>query len=427
MTNNFASKHMDHIAVLTKQIHECQIGSELTPMIGFLQNSVSLQFSQTKRSEEPPLSGFEEVLKSLPIREVKSFVDGIQRLMERAKSLQDLILMTERENERKRADARIEAERQASEERIRKLMEENTRLKAKIMEQETDSAAAATSTMKRRVAAKRGKGRNQYQKTETSAAAVKELPAKSSGAERNSAHGDSASHLGEDVPEDSTGFSGHSEEDAEHKADFTIKKRRGPPTSMFPAQEIRRSKRQMLHYNGPSTTFVDLSEDSDFLFGGEADQFGPPNSLKDITGDGTNANEGHAPNTWSSQRAAESSNFGLSHMADPRSFGAGVFNGTLPDQAGHSSAALEPDYATARPKRVRPGGVQAIRRFTSDIEKDSKPEKGSQQPAEPMKTTQESKLVENIEHVQGMVEKLSLLLQVGQHAMGAHEAGAMSN
>lgn len=36
-------------------------------------------------------------------------------------------------------------------------------------------------------------------------------------------------------------------------------------------------------------------------------------------------------------------------------------------------------------------------------------------------TTQEYKLVENIEQMQGMVEKLSLLLQVGQHAIGAHE------
>lgn len=87
MTNNFASKHIDHIAVLTKQLHECQIGSELTPMITVLQHTVSLQVSQTKGMDESPVSGFEEVLKSLPIREVKSFVDGIQRLMERAKSL----------------------------------------------------------------------------------------------------------------------------------------------------------------------------------------------------------------------------------------------------------------------------------------------------------------------------------------------------
>lgn len=42
-----------------------------------------------------------------------------------------------------------------------------------------------------------------------------------------------------------------------------------------------------------------------------------------------------------------------------------------------------------------------------------------------MKTIQESKLVENLEQVQGMVEKLSLLLQVGQHAIGEHEAAVM--
>lgn len=428
MTNNFASKHMDHIAVLTKQMHECQIGSELTPMIGFLQHSVSLHFGQTKRPEEPPLSGFEEVLKSLPIREVKSFVDGIQRLMERAKSLQDLILITERENERKRADARIEAERQASEERIRELLEENARLKAKIMEQEIDSADAATSTMKGRVAAKEEKGRNQYRKTETPAAAVKELPVKSPGPERNTAHGDSTSNLCQDAPEDSIGSPGHPEEEAEDRAVPMIRKRRrGASASTLSAQEIGPSKRQMLHYNGPTGT-VDLSEDSDFLFWGEADRFGSRNSLEKAIGDGTNANEDHAPNTWSFQHAAEPSNFGPSPVEDPGSLGAGILHGTLPDQAGHSSAELESGYRTRKSKRLaiaRPVGASAIGRFTIDIEKDSEPEKGVQQPAEPMKTTQESKLVENIEHMQGMVEKLSLLLQVGQHAIGAHEAGAM--
>lgn len=424
MTNNFVSKHMDHIAVLTKQMHECQIGSELTPMIGFLQHSVSLQFSQNKKSEEPHLSGFEEVLKSLPIHEVKSFVDGIQRLLERAKSLQYLILMTERENERKRADARIEAERQASEQRIRELMEENARLKA----QGIDSAGAATSNMKRQVAAKMGKGRNQYWKTETSAAAVKELPGELPGAERNSAHGDSTSHLDEDAPEDSIGSPGHPEEEAEHRADFTIKKRRrGAPISVFPAQEKRRSKRQMLHYNGPTGT-VDLSEDSDFLFWGEADRFGSRNSLEKAIGDGTNANEDHAPNTWSFQHAAEPSNFGSSPVEDPGSLGAGILHGTLPDQAGHSSAELESGYRTRKSKRLaiaRPSEVSAITRFASDDEKDTEPEKDVQQPAGTMKTTQGSKLVENIENMQGMVEKLSLLLQVGQHAIGAYEAGAM--
>lgn len=429
MTNNFASKHMDHIAVLTKQMHECQIGSELTPMIGFLQHSVSLQFGQTKRPEEPPLSGFEEVLKSLPIREVKSFVDGIQRLMERAKSLQDLILITERENERKRADARIEADRQASEQRIRELMEETSRLKAQIMEQEINSAGAATSTTERRVAAKKGKERNQYGKAETSAAAVKELPVKSPGPERNTAHGDSTSNLGEDAPEDSIGSPGHPEEEAEDRAVPMIRKRRrGAGASILSAQEVRRSKRQMVHYNGPTGT-VDLSEDSDSLFWGEADQFSPRNDLEKAIGDGTNVNEDHAPNIWSFQHAAEPSNFGPSPAAEPGSLGAGIFPGALTDQAGHPSTVFKPDYARARPKRwptARPVGASAIRRSNIDVEKDSEPEKGEQQLSGPMKTTQESKLVENIEHMQGMVEKLSLLLQIGQHAMGAHEAGAIS-
>lgn len=433
MTNNFASKHMDHIAVLTKQMHECQIGSELTPMITVLQHTVSLQVSQTKRPEESPLSGFEEVLKSLPVREVKSFVDGIQRLMERAKSLQDLILMTERENERKRADARIEAERQAHEERIRELMDENARLKAMVEEQEITAPGAATSSVQApRVERKKWKPR----KAKPSAA----MP------ERTSARGDRRSYLGEDTLEDNIGSPASSDAEAGQKVNLNLRKRPGPPTERSPAQKIRRSKRQMPHYDGPTT--IDLEEDSDILFWGEADHLGFRSGLGESTGDSMNTTEDHPPRQWS-QRTAEQHHLGPSAMAGPGTLGAGTFNGNLPVQTGDPSTELALEYAT-RPQgfskttgnaepgdmpwvkqrrllrpRLNTGGAQADGGVAVNTELESKSEKGVQQPAEPMKTTQESKLVENMEQMQGMVEKLSLLLQAGQHAMGAHEAGVM--
>lgn len=446
MTNNFASKHMDHIAVLTKQMHECQIGSELTPMITVLQHTVSLQVSQTRRPEESALSGFEEVLKSLPVREVKSFVDGIQRLMERAKSLQDLILMTERENERKRADARIEAERQANEERIRELMEENARLKAMVEEQETAAPGAATSTMQIPPVVWK-KPRKSYRLSQPPSATTKESLPKTSGAERISARGDRASHLGEDATEDNVGSPASSEAEAGHKANSKFRKRPEPSTDGFPAQEIRRSKRHMPHYGRPTRT-VDPEEDSHSLFWGEADNLGSRSGLGNFTGDGMNKNEDHPPHRWS-QRAAEQYHLGPSPMAGPGSLDAGIFDGELPDQTGHPSAALALDYAT-RPQgvsetignaelgvvpwvkerikrpRLNTGIVQADGGAAVNTEQQPKPEKDVQQPAEQMKTTQESKLVENMEQMQGMVEKLSLLLQAGQHAMGAHEAGVMS-
>lgn len=442
MTNNFASKHMDHIAVLTKQMHECQIGSELTPMITVLQHTVSLQVSQTRRPEESALSGFEEVLKSLPVREVKSFVDGIQRLMERAKSLQDLILMTERENERKRADARIEAERQANEERIRELTEENARLKAMVEEQETAAPGAATSTMQIPPVVWK-KPRKSYRLSQPPSAMLKESLPKTSGAERISARGDRASHLGEDAPEDDIGSPASSEADAEHKANSEIRKRPGPSTD----RGSRRSKRHMPHYDRPTRT-VDLEEDSDSLLWGEADHFGSRSGLGNFTGGGMNKNEDHPPHRWS-QRAAEQHHLGPSPMAGPGSLDAGIFDGELRDQTGHPSAALALDYAT-RPQgvsetmgnaelgvapwvkesikrpRLNTGIVQADGGVAVHTEQEPKPEKDVQQPAEQVKTTQESKLVENMEQMQGMVEKLSLLLQAGQHAMGAHEAGVMS-
>jgi hypothetical protein len=60
------------------------------------------------------------------------------------------------------------------------------------------------------------------------------------------------------------------------------------------------------------------------------------------------------------------------------------------------------------------------------VEQELKPEKHAQQLSGSVMTTQELRLVENMEQMQGVVEKLSLLLEVGQHAIGAHETDVMS-
>lgn len=351
--------------------------------------------------------------------------------------------MTERENERKRADARIEAERQASEERIRELMEENARLKAMVAEKEIASAGTATSTMQapavRKTRAKKLKARVQYRKPEPSAAVPKESLEKSSGGERNSAHADRASHLGEEAPEHSPESPESSEKETGYKPNLRFRKR--PPTERLPVQKTRRSKRQMLGYDGPT-------EDSEFLFWRRPKRIDSHTHLEKFTGYGMDTHDDHSQNTWS-QHAAEPYKFGPNHLAGPGAPGGGVYGGELPDQMGHPSTELALEDATRpqtggkttghaelgvvpRPKKSRPalprsrreaGGVQVDGGFAGNTEQEPKPEESVQQPAGPTKTTHESKLVENMEQVQGMVEKLSLLLQVGQHAIGEHEAG----
>ncbi|KAI7779590.1 hypothetical protein LA080_000702 [Diaporthe eres] len=190
------------------------------------------------------------------------------------------------------------------------------------------------------------------------------------------------------------------------------------------------------------------AQNSDFLFWGEADRIGSRNHLEKSTGDVMDTHDDVLPNPWA-QHAAEPYKFGASHSAAPAAPSGRIYGGELPDQMGYPSTELALEHAN-RPqsggettgqaelgvvRRGRPistakrgrktGGVQADGGFAGNTEQEPKPEKSAQQLAGPMKTTQESKLVENMEQVQGMVEKLSLLLQVGQHAIGEHEAGVM--
>lgn len=134
MTNNFATKQMEHIMMLTKELHKGQIGPDVTMLCAIFQQTLNFHAMPTRKSGAPDTHGFEEVLKSLPTQKVKVFVDGIQSLMDRAKSLQDMLVETERQNERRKAQARIEAERKINEQKTQELMAEIARLKSRLGE-----------------------------------------------------------------------------------------------------------------------------------------------------------------------------------------------------------------------------------------------------------------------------------------------------
>lgn len=441
MTNNFASRHMEHIAVLTKQLHECQIGSELTPMFAVLQNTVSLHVSHTKAQDKTPVSGFEEVLRSLPIHEIKSFVEGIQMLLDRAKSLQDLILMTERENEKRRTEARIKAERQASEQRIRELVAENARLKAMVNEQQNYALdSESLFAPPRDVNVKKGrmavpKLGNPTSKIGLSAAVSRASVSKLSSAERDLSHGHPGSC--DSAQEDSIDSRESLGREAEYETNLYPRKRR-----ISTRQEpMRRCKLQTFTLHPGESTETSTLEEDHFQFRRGPVHTSSPTHLENFAGETTSTYD--MPPYVRSQREAEPYHFGSSPIGRDTS-GAAIFHGDPSGQTGHPSMELGLEDATSLQNSIKPrgrmkrdaskrerrttarpspnnGGLQADAAHDDNVEQELEPEKIIQQPSESTITTQEYKLVENMEQMQGMLEKLSLLLQVGQHAIGAHE------
>ncbi|POS78528.1 hypothetical protein DHEL01_v203086 [Diaporthe helianthi] len=431
MTNNFASRHMEHISVLTKQLHECQIGSDLTPIVSILQGSVSLQVSHTEGSVKRPVSGFEDVLKSLPINEIKSFVNGIQTLMERAKSIQDLILVTERENSRRRADARIMAERQASGQRIRELEAENARLKALVKEKEKAAFKSESHFLRpsNRQAPQNKKRRSQYSK----------LP----DVQIERASGTHNSDPGYDSPVDSIESPGSPEIEAGYKPDLGRRKR---VRATMPMREaIRRSKRQTLYPSEPGWTFDPAKEHVQSWR--EPDHIASPILSQHFQADFRSTHEEHA--SYWPKYAADPCQFGLIPSAG---LGTPSLSAAMPDGASISqtpdalpelsfgnttikestATGLPSELAQERAKsswpkssRLNPSLVQASASQASDddVKQELNDGGGAQQPPESRMKTQESLLTKNMEQMQDMVEKLSLLLQVGQHAMVACEFG----
>ncbi|KUI73098.1 Protein SERAC1 [Cytospora mali] len=140
MTNKLAEKQMEHTLELTKELHESQTYPNATPVVAIFQQTLSFHVNRTMEPVPPQTNGFEELLKSLPTHKVKILVDGIQKLMDRAKSLQDLLLETERQNERRKAQSRIEAERMIVAQKVQELQRENSHLKA-ALSQGTDGHA----------------------------------------------------------------------------------------------------------------------------------------------------------------------------------------------------------------------------------------------------------------------------------------------
>lgn len=146
MTNKFFTKQIEHISVLKKELGEDQTGPDVPMLSALVQQSSTFHVKPTWKSGAPDTHGLEEVADSLPIQKVKVFVDGMQRLMDRADSLQDMIMETERQYERRKAQARIEAERRINEQQIQELTAENARLKERLVEGNSGHAAPSCPT-----------------------------------------------------------------------------------------------------------------------------------------------------------------------------------------------------------------------------------------------------------------------------------------
>ncbi|KAJ4413664.1 hypothetical protein N0V82_008393 [Gnomoniopsis sp. IMI 355080] len=128
MTNAFASRQIEHISLLTKELHEGTAGESMPPTFtALIQQTVSLHM----RSPEGPTDdyGLEGMLKLVPLHKTKSFVENLQVIMRRANSFADLLPLVERQNEQRKAEALVALERKAIEERVQEFMAEDARLK----------------------------------------------------------------------------------------------------------------------------------------------------------------------------------------------------------------------------------------------------------------------------------------------------------
>lgn len=123
MTNNFTSRQTEHFVALTKELQGVSTSS------AFVQSTVGFHVAQSKQIEATHSQGFGDILKALPSQKLKGFLEVLERLMERANSLTELLVLAQKQNERRRADERLAAEREISERRIRELEADNARLR----------------------------------------------------------------------------------------------------------------------------------------------------------------------------------------------------------------------------------------------------------------------------------------------------------
>lgn len=122
MTNNFTSRQMEHIVALTAELQDASSSA-------FLQTTFSFHVTQTQQMDALHSQGFGDILKTLPSQKLKSFLEGLERIRERADSLTELLVLAQKQNEQRKANERLAAERATSERRIRELEAENTRLR----------------------------------------------------------------------------------------------------------------------------------------------------------------------------------------------------------------------------------------------------------------------------------------------------------
>lgn len=263
-------------------------------------------------------------------------------------------------------------------------------------------------------------------------------PSKVPGVQRDSTHGIRNSGPGNNSPEDSIESLGSPGKEAGYKLDLKSRKR---PRLASPREEaMRRSKRQAL-YTCETTS---EPEQEPAHPRGESDYIGSPTYPKHLDADLRDTEEENA--SYWPENAAGPRQFGSNPSAGLGTSSAAVPGGNrFISQTPHTSqkltfgnenikvntvtglpVGLARDRAKAAwPKsaRLNPGLVQtgASQASASNVKQEVNDGGEAKQPPESGTKVQESKLIQNMQYMQEVVESLSLLLQVGQHAIGAHE------
>ena len=129
MTNNFASKQIENLTALTQTLDVEERGSaQVSAGDMFFQHTVTMSVAGVQDTGAL-LKGIADSLSSLPLAKVKECVGSIENIIKRAASLNELLVLAERQNERRKAEARLDEERTANEAVADALRVENQRLR----------------------------------------------------------------------------------------------------------------------------------------------------------------------------------------------------------------------------------------------------------------------------------------------------------
>lgn len=95
MTNAFASRQIEHITVLTKDLHESTAGANMPPTFStFIQQALNLHISDQAALQHD--HGLEEILKSLPMHNIKNFMESVQAKTRKAEHFERGMSMCDR-------------------------------------------------------------------------------------------------------------------------------------------------------------------------------------------------------------------------------------------------------------------------------------------------------------------------------------------